>query len=670
MSHKPLSVVVPWSLSHYIQLNGFHPLYRALFDQAPSDIELHAWDNVKLHNRLERDIEMRDIVLRAANEENGKLKKLNGKTIEKAYQEYFWPPNRALTDALEGDIEFHHTAPFPSLKRPFVFHCESFAPIFLPFTQQGSGEFKNHEKLRDHYCRIFSNPLCLGIFSHIPETLESLSRFFSNPDIDQKLFKSRIGLSQKSIRTHDIPEKPLLSRPIFLFMNSANQNPKNFFLRGGHIVLRFWKNFITNGHDGLLMLRCAKPSDEEMLDHAVDTSFMKDETGRSIIWAEDYLANHEINALMANAHFFLLPSSSLHSVSIMQAMTLGTIPVITDTVGTASYLADDEHGIVLHGVRAAIWHTDKNTGVLVDQYCRIQSLDDSLVSQMTNRILSLLGTNDIYQKMRKRMMAHALKKFSGEAFSHDFWSTVLGLYKNYKETPSHGPILNKMALSLQDCTFRGDGWTRVFESMTQPMRRIYTGQNNVWELSGAIILVRGNPIMKLNDWSVFARYFNPEAAETTFVNTLDELEGKYLSFTWESREGVNRKLIGFVSRTLMPYPELHGFAASMLKKLRRYRKFLGYRLKSNMKPNNDNSVHPQLVEEGFFDFNVVCLAGEFYAIPRSEGPFEYDKILSKGYNKFFSGTSLSEVKEAIRINVNAQELGILGPELTASKTGV
>lgn len=739
--NSQLSVAVPWSLSHYIPLNGFHPLYRALFDQAPLGVELHAWDNVKLHNLFGRDIDIRDIVLRTANEENSKLKLLAGQSIEKAYQEYFWPPNQALTEMLAGDIEFHHTAPYPSLKRPFVFHCESFAPIFLPFAQQGSGEFKNHEKLRDHYRRIFANPLCLGIFSHIPETLESLSRFFSNAEIDRKLISSKIGLSLKAITDQGIPEKASLSRPTFLFVNSANQNPKNFFRRGGHIVLRFWKEFITSGRDGLLMLRCTKPSVEDLLDYGVDASFMKDETGRSIIWAEDYLANHEMNALMASAHFFLLPSASLHSVSIMQAMTLGSIPVVTDTVGTAAYLEDEEHGIVLRGMRASIWHMDSNTGILFDRYCRIPSLDDSLVAQITSRILSLLDATDAYQQMRSRTMAHARRQFSGDAFSQDFWSAVLELYKSHKlSTSTHDPLPNKTAHSLQDSILQGDGWARVFESVTQPVRKIYTGQSVVWELGGAFIHAYGNPSMELNDWSVFARNFNPESPETTFANTLDELGGKYLTFTGEIRGDANRKLIGFISRALMPYPELHSFAASLLKRLRRYRKFLAYRLnKSNMGPdvelvlhgvsgynviryfhkyyaipqsegafvpdkarsggysssysgntadkvlrkinnatkeavqvipNNDSSTSPQLVVDGFYGFNIIRVGGEFYAILQSEGAFEYDKILSKGYSKSFSGPSLSEVKGSIVVSANAQEAEVLQLESTDNSCGV
>ena len=132
IERENLSVAVPWSLSHYIPLNGFHPLYRALFDQSPDGVKLHAWDNVKLHNRFSRDIEIREAVLSAANTAKRKSQQLVAGSIARAYQEYFWGPNQVLTNELVGDIEFHHTAPFPSLERPFVFHCESFASVFFP----------------------------------------------------------------------------------------------------------------------------------------------------------------------------------------------------------------------------------------------------------------------------------------------------------------------------------------------------------------------------------------------------------------------------------------------------------------------------------------------------------------------------------------------------------
>src|SRR6185295_18247521 len=163
-----ISVAVPWSLSHYIPLNGFHPLYRALFDHAPDNINLFAWDNVKLHRRFRSNASLREAVLNKAKAEQHHSERLARESIARTYRKYLWPPNHVLTTELIGDIEFHHTAPFPSLKRPFVFHCESFAPVWFPFAHQGTGSLERHEEIREHYQGIFANPLCLGIFSHIP----------------------------------------------------------------------------------------------------------------------------------------------------------------------------------------------------------------------------------------------------------------------------------------------------------------------------------------------------------------------------------------------------------------------------------------------------------------------------------------------------------------------
>ena len=190
----------------------------------------------------------------------------------------------------------------------------------------------------------------------------------------------------------------------------------------------------------------------------------------------------------------------------------------------------------------------------------------------------------------------------------------------------------------------------------------------------------------------------------------------------------------------MPYPELHSFAASMLKRIRRYRKYLAHKLiNSNSEPdvelvhhgvsgynviryfhkfyaipqgegafvpdkarsggysssysgntaakvlrkidnatkqalqttqNNDNSMSPQLVTDGFLGFNIIRFEGKFYAILQSDGAFEYDKIYSKGYSQCFSGTSLSEVQDAISMSVNAQEAGTLRLKSTGNRTGV
>ena len=639
MTRQPLKVAVPWGLSHYIPLNGFHPLYRALFDHAPGDINLFTWDNVKLHRRVCSDANMRKALLNKAKAEQCSSEQLARKSSARAYRECLWPPNYVLTTELMGDIEFYHTAPFPSLKRPFVFHCESYTPVLFPFAQQGTGSLEHHEEIREHYQIIFANPLCLGIFSHIPETLQALSQFFSDPIIDQKLFRTRIGLSEKSVLDPTLPHKTALSRPRFLFVNSAHQSPASFFRRGGHIALRFWKNFLAEGNDGLLILCCAKPSDMDLSEYGVDLSFLQAQIGRSIIWGQDYLANHEMNALIARSHFLLSPSASLDSVSIMRAMILGTIPVATDTVGTSVYVIDNENGIVLQGIRGAICQKDAATGILVDRYSRTPDLEDSLVSQLTNRVGDLLDAPDTYWNMRNRTMTYAQDQFSGQEFSDSFWGAVSDLYHRDKKYFSGRDVVPiEVGTASLDCTVQDDDWARVFESPTQPMLRINTGLGVVWELGGAMIQAYGNPRIDLNDWSVLAQHYSPDAPQTTFANTLDELGGKYLHSAGY-REGAQRKLIGWIARVLKPFPTLYGFAAHILS---RFRSSLWSRF---VKIKADPEI--ELVRHGVSGYNIIRYRDRYYAILQNQGEFIPGKAKIGGYSSSVEDCSLDKVMRRI-----------------------
>lgn len=645
-----LNVAAPWSLSHYIALNGFHPIYRALFDHSPENVRVYAWDNVKLYRRLSSDAKMRDAVLSEAMTEKALSSRLSNASVAGMYHEYFWPPNRVLTRELKGEVEFHHTAPFPSLQRPFVFHCEMFAPVWFPFSQQGSGRLDRVNEIREHYRSIFTSPLCLGIFSHVPETLRALSQFFSDPNINNKLFPSRIGLSASAICDPSLPLQPSLENPRFLFVNSANQNPSNFFRRGGHIVLRFWKDYLAEGRTGLLMLRCAKPNDEDLEEYGVDVSLLRAETGRSIIWGQDYLANHEMNALMASAHFFLLPSASLHSVSIMQAMTLGAIPAVTDTVGTSVYVSDQDTGIVLQGMYNAIWRRDTFTGVLVDHYERTPGLDEELVSQLIHRICSLLDRPETYRNMRHRMMSFAQEQFSGPTFSDQFWGAVFSLYQRHRDSNGVDAMVPALeSRSLLDCTLRSNEWSRVFESPTQPMQRVNTGYSMVWEMGGAFIQAYGNPSFRLSDWSVLAKYYSTAAPLITFAYMLEELGGRYLSFRGHSGEAVINESIDTISRILKPYPMFHRQAALIWREIRR---IYGYVLSSFFKPKVNNSdwadnFNVELVRHGIAGYNIVRHFDRYYAILQNEGAFSPTKAEAGGYSSCLSGYSLEEVEHAI-----------------------
>ena len=554
-----MRIAVPWSLSHYIPLGGFHPLYRALFDHAPARVNLIAWDNVKLYRHFARDPADRDRVSSLASSRQRERMNTSPGSIANIHADHVYPPDGILTETLSGEVEFHHTAPFPSLTRPYIFHCESCAPIFFPCVPQGIGKFGRHKELRQHYERIFSSPLCQGIYSHIPETLDSFSNFFLDSAIEAKLFRSKIGLSKRSADPALSRSRASLDKPRFLFVNPAHQEPEHFFIRGGHIVLRFWKEFRAAGRDGMLVLRCRRPDDGALALHGVDPAFVGIELGRSILWVEGYLANHEISALMADAHFLLLPSASLDSASILLAMTLGTIPIVTDAPGTSVYVTDREHAIVLKGVRDEIWHLDPDLGMLVDHFERMPSVATALVTQLVNRVLELLNSKEAFVALSHRTAERARIEFSGDAFGSQFWDSVTAKAQQFRHNPT--PRIAELTASLQNCTLEQDAWSRVFESSTQPMPLLDTGISTVAELGGAVVNLMGREPTGSADWSVFAQYYSAGAPKTIFAKTLAELGEVYLPRKGPELEPGARQWVRSISAALIRFPRLHSMAS-------------------------------------------------------------------------------------------------------------
>jgi hypothetical protein len=379
-------------------------------------------------------------------------------------------------------------------------------------------------------------------------------------------------------------------------------------------------------------------------EYGVDISLVREQTGRSIIWGQDYLANHEMNALMASAHFFLLPSESLHSASIVQAMMLGAIPVVTDTVGTSVYVTDNENGIVLQGMRAAIWHKDASTGIPVDRYRRTPDLDNSLVSQLTVRVCALVDSPNAYHNMKSHMISYAQDQFSGQAFSDHFWNAVFALYQRYQGSSAEcTAISSDEQRSLLNCTVRGDEWARVFESSPHQMLRINTGYGVVWEMGGTLIQAYGDPPFEPNDWSVLAQYCSAGAPQVTLAHTLEELGGNYLGFSVSPGTSLIYKWAEWISGVLKPHPVLHRHAALIWRKLHRYYVYLISRLTEPKITDFDIEV----VQEGISGYNIVRHLNRYYAIPQSEGTFIPAKAEFGGYSSCFSGNSLKEVERTI-----------------------
>lgn len=647
MSDDALTVAVPWSLTHYIPFNGFDPLYRALIEEKPGGISLAAWDNVALYRALKEDPAIRKEIIAAVTKESESLRVRASSKIATKYFANFCPANLALTRLLPGDVEFHHTAPFPSLQRPFVFHCESYAPAFLPVAQQSTKGIRSQDEIRAHYQRIFEDPLCLGIFSHLPETLSDLSACFGSRIVDTKLFQSRIGLCR--LRDPRILKggRGPLSSPWFLFVNATNQNRDDFFPCGGHLVLRFWQLFFTKSRGARLFMRCTKPSDEMLKAHGVDVGWLRGQEQATVVWVEDYLEPGELETLMQSAHFLLLPGMSLYSVWIMQAMRAGAVPIVSNTVGTNRYVVDGEDGVVLNGVLATKGQQGSSCDTLVDRYVRNPNLEDSLVQQLATRVAEVLGQPARYANLQGKAKRKAEVEFCGQRFSEDFWGQVHGLYREFKRNKKQfSPTSSKTY--LQRCRVKTSDWTRIFVSVPQPVTRLDTGQGRVTELGGCFIASPANRAMNLHEWSPLAEHLDEEAPRLVFASNIKDLNGCYLGWASTDQSGLaSWRLTELVAKWLMPYPWLFSTASRTLKLLRRARKF-------SRRPATPIVIDPpdiELVEAGILGFNVVRCGTRFFAILQGEGAFDMQRVRDGAYSRVFSGESVQEVRDALERSV-------------------
>lgn len=645
-----LTVAVPWSLSHYISINGFHPLYRPIFEHKPTEIELHAWDNVKLSRKLHGDQFFRERLLSEISRDDPG-DEFESTTIKQEYASYFGLSNRSLTRLLPGDLEFLHTAPYPSLERPFIFHCESFTRSFFPFAVHGAKEVVGNEVLKSHYKAIFEHPFCLGISSHLPQTLEDISAYFGSSIIDERIFSSRIGLFSED----EVPPsvmKRSIDAPVFLFINSANQNPLNFFLRGGHIALRFWQVIYPNEEAaGKLIMRCARPSDNALSEYGVDLDWLIRHERRSVMWVEDYLSASDIKSLMREAHFFLLPSISLHSVSIMQAMSCGAVPIVSDTLGTERYVTDAVDGIVLKGVYENKWQKHCLTGVMVDHYQRDLELEKSLINQLSTRFSELIFDSNLYFKIQRAGLTKSSEDFSGKLFSDDFWLKTQERYWALPESIRKSKKNQRNQLAVKDCLLDSSDWGRVFNNPPQPVIYLDTGFRRVVQVGGCFVSISDKD-MSVHDWSPLAGVSERSAPDLLFSKDIKGLAGSYL-IRGSMKKYLVRHFVAFMSERLMPYPAIHKAASYFLRYLRHIRLTLNSPLLYSKDKKELNVLRPRLniklVKRRIKGFNIFFYENFFYAIPEEEGEFSPESLASGEYKLCISGSSLRSVLRKVDI---------------------
>lgn len=519
-----LRVAVPWGLSRYMPLNGFHPLYQPLFDANPrlefSAVDLPALARALRHSPwfaaecARRSQSLARELMNAAPDLD-----LLAAFIGNITPEELW----AASD-LPGDIELHHTSPNTAGLRPFVLHCESFLPVFFPFFQQGAGGLEDHAGVRQLFRSILGSPACIAILSHIPGTLSEISSFFGDAAIDARLGQTRVGISERNLRRLLAAPRDVVARePVFLFTNSAHQNPNSIPLRGGIAVLRFAERYLRAGHAGRFVFRTTRPAESMLRDWGVDAGYLRAHENGRVQWLESYLDEDSQLDLFAAADVLLLPSANLHSVSLMQALAAGAIPVVTDTHGTERFVEDGDTGVVLTGVRSRIWATHAPSGVRYDRHEAFAGAAGDLVEQLFGKLLPLLANADAVAAMRERMRRAARDRFSGDAYRDALSEDLEARWRVHGGGAARA--LQPSLLQRFGAVSSG-GWERYFSSPPVPRRQGEVEGGLRYAGGGVQYRVLGGRLQGLDQWSPFRLHrqgrLRPDA--TTLFGDLKALE--------------------------------------------------------------------------------------------------------------------------------------------------
>ncbi len=342
-------ILTPWNASYFIPLNGFHPLY--------SELKVRALERAKgfryivPKSQISRfGLELLDSQTDVYKSEVKSLSWANGLSAEDQdrFYDFFSLNEINYIGSLPGDVEFLHTSPITSGERDFIFHCESFAPIFMPFLMEdGQLNCSNLEGVISCYRKLFKER-CLAIISHNQDTIDKISQLFNDEKIDKLLVCKEIsiyrGCINKSVSKDTKAET-------FLFVLSAHQNMNNFVYRGGVVALKLAILLFESGQEFEFIFRCQKPNDTFFVKYGIDLQLISEaESAGSIVWIEKRLSDCQMDRLIEHSDFLLLVSSHLHSVSILSALQYGVIPIVSNIDECRIYL-NEQNAIFVDGIK-------------------------------------------------------------------------------------------------------------------------------------------------------------------------------------------------------------------------------------------------------------------------------------------------------------------------------
>lgn len=408
MSGTALRLGLPWAMQHYVPLNGPHPLV-ASYLEGNAAIEpvafareaaapAAAWERVLLNLTQQARIVS------------------PGSTPR--FLEWLNVPEQLSLEAQAEQVDalFLHTTPLYAGSSPWIFHFESFPSLFMPF--MFTGQTRGVDLPRSDFFRLvreqLAAPHCVRIFSHLRGSLEILDRCFADPAIRAKLHHVPLGVRSPDPARWAAKFEP--GNPLrILFTNSLHQDPRSFYLRGGHHLLEAFGRLRAQHPQAELTVLSSVPAD-------LLQRFGPDDLA-GVHWISRRVDDATLEQLFLAHQLFALPAAGLHSYSLLRALAHGCVPIVSDAPGYEEYTDELGPGVfTLRGVRALVYREEPG-GWLSDDYAPFVARSEDFVGQLHSMLRDAADPSRLAARAR-RHAEHCAGRFDPRA-SHARFNAML-----------------------------------------------------------------------------------------------------------------------------------------------------------------------------------------------------------------------------------------------------
>jgi glycosyltransferase involved in cell wall biosynthesis len=412
-------VNLPVDLPYYRPYEGPHPWVMGLVEAAPELAFCRTLPEIAdlaaaIRTHLPRALELTDRLCR--------VHPLVGRGDAAAYVASRFPSCLYGVDGAAVDL-----LPFVPMslgERPFVMVFDVIGNLFSPPQPFEDSEADSRATPSYWILRAaLEAPACAAIVTNYREAAPLLGGFFGSERIERKsVFVNPICPVAESGEVQRRAAAPSGAAVTLLFTASANWRDEGFYGRGGVDVLNAFLD-LAEQHSALrLILRSGIPMNLSPRLRRAVTNHPR------IFWRPGFLPLAEFRSLLIEADLFVMPSVGVYRNGLVQAMSWGIVPVVSDAMHAHELVADGETGLVVtgRGCRASVCAADQRyvgdwSDVLRATDC---PADRMFYERFVGALAGLIAAPERIASFRERLLANPGTHCHGEADRRRFVATL------------------------------------------------------------------------------------------------------------------------------------------------------------------------------------------------------------------------------------------------------